>query len=105
MPSKTTDKHDKQNNMWTYFDVSPIMSFKHLIVVITSFSSSSAGNFTIWGRESSIESLLLAKCIVEQVLYFLQHENNIIKVSKLDYIAFWDNHHNTSETSGLILSR
>lgn len=98
--SKENDKH----MMWTHFDESPIMSFNHLIVVITTFINISAtANVTFWGRENATHYLHLAKCVVQYVSSFLEYESNITQ--KMDYIVFWDMKHNISQTEGLIFQR
>ncbi|XP_067216208.1 aminopeptidase N-like isoform X2 [Linepithema humile] len=97
-------KHDK---MWTHFEISPPIFIQHIRVIITSFTNihTSVAKITFWGRKNIIRYLHLAECIAQQVLYFLKSENSIDKLPKIDYVAFWDSQHNTTETWGLILHR
>ncbi|XP_067216495.1 aminopeptidase Ey-like isoform X2 [Linepithema humile] len=101
-----TTKLDKNNMKWTHFYKSPFMSVQHLTIVITTFSKIPFGhtNVTIWCRESTTQHVLFALNIVEQVVSFLK-ERSVIKIQKIDYVAFWDVQHSNIETLGLILHR
>ncbi|XP_067216462.1 thyrotropin-releasing hormone-degrading ectoenzyme-like [Linepithema humile] len=107
---QTTENDDKRDMMWTHFEKSPSIFIRHIKVVITSFTSlsnihTSVANITFWGKKNVINRLKLAKCIAPQVLQFLKSENTVDKLPKIDYVAFWDSQHNTTETWGLILHR
>ncbi|XP_067216233.1 aminopeptidase N-like isoform X2 [Linepithema humile] len=90
--------------MWTHFKKS-VMSIQHLKVVVTTFTSisTSVGNVTFWSRRNVTNRLKLAKCIAQKVLYFLKRENNMDKLAKMDYVAFWDTQHNNNMIWGLTL--
>ncbi|XP_067216229.1 aminopeptidase N-like isoform X1 [Linepithema humile] len=105
MPIQTTE-NDKHDMRWIHFKKS-FMSIQYLKVVITTFTniSTSVGNFTFWNRKNITNHLKLVKCIAQQTLNFLKHENNIDKTPKIDYVTFWDSQHNSTETWGLILQR
>nr|XP_012224235.1 PREDICTED: aminopeptidase N-like isoform X2 [Linepithema humile] len=106
MPIQTTENDDKRDMMWTHFEKSPLMSIQHLRVVITTFTSNiSSANVTFWGRKNMTYYLHLAKCIAQQVLYSVKRETSIDKFPKIDYVAFWDTQHNSTETWGLIIHR
>ncbi|XP_067216546.1 thyrotropin-releasing hormone-degrading ectoenzyme-like isoform X2 [Linepithema humile] len=106
MPVQTTENDDKSDMMWTHFEKSPLMFIQHLKFVITTFTkvSTSAANITLWSRKDTINYLQLAQCISEQILHFLTRENSALaKISKIDYVVFWDTQHNNSLIWGLIL--
>ncbi|XP_067216456.1 aminopeptidase Q-like isoform X1 [Linepithema humile] len=108
MPIQATENDKLEYDMmWTHFEKSSSIFIEHIKVVITSFTRihTSVANVTFWGRKNITGYLHLAECIAQQVLYFLKRENTIDKLPKIDYVALWDNQHNTTETWGLILHR
>nr|XP_012225892.1 PREDICTED: thyrotropin-releasing hormone-degrading ectoenzyme-like [Linepithema humile] len=111
MPIRTTENDKLEYDMmWTHFENSSSIFIEHVKVVITSFTRIhtlvvSETFVTFWGRKTIIGYLHLAKRIAQQVLYFLKREKIIDKLPKIDYVAFWDDQHNTTETWGLILHR
>ncbi|XP_067216454.1 thyrotropin-releasing hormone-degrading ectoenzyme-like isoform X2 [Linepithema humile] len=108
MPIQATE-NDKfeYDMMWTHFEKSSSIFIEHVKVVITSFTRihTSVANVTFWARKNIRGYLHLAECIAQQVLYFLKCKSSIDKSPKIDYVAFWDGQHNTTETWGLILQR
>lgn len=106
IPIQTTE-NDEHDMIWTHFNRSSIMLFNRLKLIITTFSNipTMTADVTFWGRENAICYLQLAECIAQQILYYLKHENNKIKISKLDYVALWNSQHNNSETEGWIIHR
>ncbi|XP_067216466.1 aminopeptidase N-like isoform X2 [Linepithema humile] len=108
MPIQATENDKLESDMmWTHFEKSTSIFIEHIKVVITSFTNThtSVGNVTFWSRKNMTGYLHLAECIAQQVLYFLKRQNAIDKLPKIDYVAFWDDQHNTTETWGLILHR
>ncbi|XP_067216435.1 aminopeptidase N-like isoform X2 [Linepithema humile] len=106
MPIQTTE-NDKHDMMWTHFEKSPSMSIQHLkVVIITSTNiSTSVENVTFWSTRNVTNYLKFAICIAQQVLHFLKHENNIEKITKIDYIVLWDTQKDITEPWTLILQR
>ncbi|XP_067216213.1 thyrotropin-releasing hormone-degrading ectoenzyme-like isoform X2 [Linepithema humile] len=106
MPIQTTE-NDKHDMMWTHFEKSPSMSIQHLkVVIITSTNiSTSVENVTFWSTRNVTNHLKFAICIAQQVLHFLKHENNIEKITKIDYIVLWDTQKDITEPWTLILQR
>nr|XP_012234880.1 PREDICTED: aminopeptidase N-like [Linepithema humile] len=107
MPIQTTKNDDRRDMMWTHFEKSLSMFIQHLKFVITTFTKihTSNANVTLWSRKNVAHYLQLAKYIVPQVLNFLERENSIKKLPKIDYVAICDTQHNNSVTWGLIIQR
>ncbi|XP_067212340.1 thyrotropin-releasing hormone-degrading ectoenzyme-like [Linepithema humile] len=98
---------DMNNMLWTYFDISPLMSAEHLSIVITTFTNFFAPikNVKIWYRKGMpVDLLQFAANIVHGVIQYLSKQN-IQQILKIDYVVTKDFEYSNVKTSGFILLR
>nr|XP_012224180.1 PREDICTED: thyrotropin-releasing hormone-degrading ectoenzyme-like [Linepithema humile] len=105
MPTKK-QVEDMDNMLWTYFDISPLMSAEHLTIVIITFTNFFAPirNVKIWYRKEMIDQLQFAENVVYEVMQYLA-QNNIREISKIDYIVAKYFIYNDIKTREFILLR
>ncbi|XP_067212341.1 thyrotropin-releasing hormone-degrading ectoenzyme-like [Linepithema humile] len=105
MPTKK-QVEDMDNMLWTYFDISPLMSAEHLTIVIITFTNFFAPirNVKIWYRKEMIDQLRFAENVVYEVMQYLA-QNNIREISKIDYIVAKYFIYNDIKTREFILLR
>lgn len=108
MPVRAQYRDNTDDMMiWSEFDPS-FLSAGNIAVVITTFTSISFGNVTIWCRQSILKHVLYAAKVVRKIvpmfkeIYFQQE----LQFLKLDIIALWNFPDDLNITTfGLVLLR
>lgn len=100
-----TKYEDKNDMLWTRFQQLPLMSVKHLMIAITTFSNIVLlPNIQFWCKLDMTNLVKIATTAIKDVATFLFTSNFTTKVSKLDYVLT-DDSYNRVKTRGLILER